>query len=327
MQLLKILPTITNQRFILPFYHAVANNAPIHLKHLYNVRGINKFKDDLDFLLKIYTPVSINDIYNHLHGIKKLPRYSFFISFDDGLREFKEFAWPVLKQKGIAAALFVNPVFIDNKELFFRFKASILIDFIKQTQNTKILNEANKLFSSIIESVNDLEGFVRKINFAQSQFLNDLAVYFNIDFNDYLKKHRPYLSKSELIELKGQGVHIGAHSMNHPMFNQLEHAEQLSELQQSVDWVKANFNQKTDTFAFPFTDYGIGSKFFDTVYNPKKPLAELTFGTAGLKKEKFGHHFQRIPVEDYNTSMQQLLRHQYLYYLAKAPLFKNTIKR
>ncbi len=327
MQLFKILPTITNRRLILPFYHAVTNNAPIHLKHLYNVRSVKIFENDLDFLLRTYKPVSVNDIYDHLQGIKKLPRYSFFISFDDGLTEFKQYVWPVLIRKGISAALFVNPAFVDNKELFFRFKAGILIDFIKNNKNTKLLNEANKVFSSIIESVDGLENFVRGVNYAQSNFLNDLATYFNIDFNNYLEKHKPYLGKADLEELKEQGVHIGAHSTNHPLFSQLKHNEQVNQLQQSVDWVKHNFNQNINTFAYPFTDYGIGAAFFNTVFNPHKPLAQLTFGTAGLKKEKFRYHLQRIPVENYNANMQQILQQQYFYYIAKAVLFKNTIRR
>ena len=37
MQLFNILSSLTGQKLILPFYHAVTDVIPTHLKHLYNV--------------------------------------------------------------------------------------------------------------------------------------------------------------------------------------------------------------------------------------------------------------------------------------------------
>lgn len=327
MQLFNTLPSLTKQKLILPFYHAVTDDVPIYLKHLYNVRTIKRFEQDLDFLLQHYTPVSINDIYNHLQGVKELPKYSFFISFDDGLAEFKEFAWPILKRKGVPAALFVNPNFVDNRELFFRFKASMLIDFIKNNSDSKELFEVREQFTSDIYKSQSVESYIMGVGYHEKDLLDDLAMHFNIDFNDYLKKHKPYLCTSDLLELNKQGVHIGAHSMNHPLFNQLNRDDKFNEFTDSLKWVSENFNQSLKSFSFPFTDYGIDANFFKTVLNAEKPLANLTFGTAGLKKEQFKYHLQRIPVEDNNDSMQKLLLKHYMYYLAKAPLFKNTVRR
>jgi peptidoglycan/xylan/chitin deacetylase (PgdA/CDA1 family) len=325
--LINILPSLTGQNLILPFYHAVSDNVPVHLKHLYKVRSTLTFEKDLDVLLKHYEPVSIEDIHEHITLNKSLPRNAFSLSFDDGLTEFKEVAWPILKRKGIPVALFVNSGFVDNKALFFRFKASILIDFIQNNSGKEIIKKANELFSSMVDLVSDLESFVRGIKYGQRSFLDDLALYFDINFEEYLKDAKPYLSSSDLMDLKAQGVHIGAHSVSHPLFNELSEADKLSEFTGSVNWVKDTFNQAVHTFSFPFTDYGISSEFFKTVNAPQNKLTNLTFGTAGLKKEKIKTHLQRIPIEDYKTDMQQILQHQYLYYLAKVPFFKNTIRR
>lgn len=324
---IKILPTITGQNLILPFYHAVSDTIPVHLKHLYKVRSTVAFEKDLDVLLSYFKPVSIEDIHEHATQNKRLPKNAFFLSFDDGLREFKEIAWPILKRKGVPVALFVNSGFVDNNALFFRFKASILIDFIQNNSGKEIITKANELFSSMIDLVNDLESFVRGIKYGQRSFLDDLALYFNIDFASYLKVSKPYLSSNDLMDLKAQGVHIGAHSVNHPLFNELSDADKLSEFTDSVNWVKSTLNQDINTFSFPFTDYGVSSQFFKTINAPQNKLTDFTFGTAGLKKEKFKTHLQRIPIEDYKTDMQQILVRQYLYYLAKAPFFKNTIRR
>lgn len=326
MSLIKTLSHITGQKVILPFYHAVANNVPLHLKPLYKVRTVKQFENDLDYLLKHYQPIDIQQLFDHVSGIKKIQKPSFFISFDDGLREFKEYAHPVLKKKGIPSALYVNTDFVDNKNLFFRFKASLLLHFISENKNEKLLNEANKVFYSMISSVASLSDFIKGVKYNNASFLDDLAVFFQLNFNEYLHENKPYLSIEELKVLVNDGVHIGAHSMNHPLFMDLNDDAKYSQLIESVKWVNNQFNQSINSFSFPFTDYGVPGSFFDRIYK-STPNIHLTFGTAGIKKENFKQHVQRIPVEDYSCDMKSILQKQYLYYMAKAFVFKNTIKR
>ncbi|RYD69268.1 MAG: hypothetical protein EOP53_27470, partial [Sphingobacteriales bacterium] len=78
-------------------------------------------------MLKHFKPLRFAEVQEIAKGSTvKYP--SFFLSFDDGLRSFYEVAAPVLQRKGIEAACFVNSSCIDNKALFFRYKASLLIE-------------------------------------------------------------------------------------------------------------------------------------------------------------------------------------------------------
>jgi peptidoglycan/xylan/chitin deacetylase (PgdA/CDA1 family) len=323
--MLQILRNITNRHFILPFYHAVADIAPVHLKHLYNVRSIKQFNNDINFLLKYYTPVSIEEVYLKLKENRKLPKNSFLLTFDDGLREFYTNVFPVLKEKNIPSVLFVNSVFVDNKEMFFRFKASILIEFLQNNKEHKAVKEAEKVFNNIMTSIPDLETFTAKVQYPHRKVLDNLADFFNINFNEYLQTHKPYLSTIELKELQNNGVFIGAHSVDHPLFYLLNNNDRLQQTADSVNFIKNNFSQNISAFSFPFTDYGLNIDFFNRIYSTG--LVDITFGTAGIKKDAAKFNLQRIPVEDYKTDMKQILLHQYLYYLIKAPLFKNKIKR
>lgn len=325
--MIKTLYTITQQKLVLPFYHAVSNDAPPYLKHLYKVRSVKQFENDLNSLLKYYEPISIEQLLSHVQGVRKIKKPSFFISFDDGLKEFKEFAFPLLQKKGIPSALFVNTSFVDNKQLFFRFKASLLLDFISENKNEKLINEANEAFSSIVNTVDNLSDFIKGIKYDQAIFLDNLADLFQIDFKHFLEQNKPYLSKTDLQEMANQGVHIGAHSKDHPLFSALTDDEKFNQITDSVSWVKNNLNQSINSFSYPFTDYEVSGDFFKKVFNNETPRVDLTFGTAGIKNEHFKQHLQRIPIEDYSHEILQILRMQYMYYLAKVPFFKNTIKR
>ena len=52
----------TGHNIILPFYHIVTDETPIHIKHLYKSRNIKDFKADLDFLLEHYESISLKEL-------------------------------------------------------------------------------------------------------------------------------------------------------------------------------------------------------------------------------------------------------------------------
>ena len=55
---------------------------------------------------------------------------------------------------------------------------------------------------------------------------------------------------------------------------------------------------------------------------------DLSFGGAGLKKEKINFHLQRVAGEDkIFRPLKQIVKNEYLYYMIKAFVGKNTIHR
>ena len=325
MTLINFLGKITGQSFIMPFYHAVADKIPVHLSNVLRIRDSRQFEKDLDFLLKHYAPVSINDIYNSVFNKVELPQNSFFLSFDDGLREFLEVAYPIIRKKEIPVALFVNTAFIDNRDLFYRFKVSILIENLKSHKRSVKLNCFDDVIIDDSKKNIKPETFLRSITYQNRFIIDELAKCLGIDFEEYLRKVKPYLTQEELLKLKNDGVHIGAHSIDHPLFYTLSRNEQINQVTVSCGVVKKNFKQQIKSFSFPFTDFGITQGFFNEIN--EKRIVDLLFGTAGMKREKNRNHLQRIPVENYDAGIRDVILYQYLYYLLKVPFFKNTIKR
>ncbi|PKP08474.1 MAG: hypothetical protein CVU09_15650 [Bacteroidetes bacterium HGW-Bacteroidetes-4] len=323
---LKVLSFVTGKKLIMPFYHAVSDHPPAHLKHLYAIRSQTQFSKDLEVLQQQYEPISVETLVNYIQGKGNLPKFSFLLSFDDGLREFNEFAWPILKTRSVPVALFVNPDFTGNQKVFYRFKTSLLIEHLLSNKTEPDYKKLSSLLASPIKNKKSLFEFLNQIDYSQKELLDLLAVFFSFDFDAYFKKHQPYLTLNEIQMLANQGVSIGGHSMDHPLFNQLSPDEQIRQLIQSVDWVSKNVGVQSDIFSFPFTDSGLPKSFFQKL-NTNYPGLVATFGTAGIKNELIPFHFQRIPVEKHMWSMNQTLLFEYLYYLVKAPFFRNTIRR
>ena len=297
------LAELTNQNFILPFYHLVSDEACPHIKNLYQVKTVAQFESDLDFLLKHYTPIAASDLTNVVNGKLKNKKI-FLLSFDDGLREVHDIIAPILLRKGVPAIFFLNSDFIDNRALMFRYKVSLLIE---QLANDK----------------SDLKKFL-KTERTDSALIQETADKLSYKFDLFLETQQPYLTSAQIETLIAQGFSIGAHSCNHPYYEDIPLQEQLRQTFESLAFLQSRFSIKEKMFAFPFTDFGVTRSFFDSVFLDKK--LDFSFGGAGLKKDVSPFHFQRLAMEQAATA-EQIVRAEYIYYLLKIPFLKNSISR
>lgn len=292
-----------------PVYHLVSDKIPDHIKHLYPVRSTTQFENDLDLMLKFFEPINIVQLNNILKNGNKSGKRYMFLSFDDGLSEMNHIVAPILKKKSVPAVFFINPAFVDNKNLFFRHKASILIEYLSKN---KILDFSTKTQ-------------LKSLNYLQQNLADDIANQYQINFEDYLQQNKPYLTKTEIEQLIHQGFDIGAHSWDHPQYELLPQSVQIEQTIRSIDYVTSAFQVEVQSFAFPFTDYGVQNNFFRILaqYYPES----LTFGCAGLKNEIFPNHIQRVPMEVKDLNAQQVLSAELCYYNFKKFFGKDKIVR
>jgi peptidoglycan/xylan/chitin deacetylase (PgdA/CDA1 family) len=323
----RFLRNLTGQQFVFPFYHFVGEKHPPHLRHLYRNITPEQFRSDLEFLLQHYQPASVTDLKQFIAGEKKTKRPLFFLSFDDGLKECFEFVAPVLKQKGIQAAFFVNPDFIGNQSMFFRLKTSLLADKILHDGNQISLKGLAAFWGESTANVSQLTRLLLRLNYFDTEKIDRVLQILKIDFNDWLKKEKPYMTMQQLNQLNADGFLIGAHSMDHPLFEDLSEKEQITQISESIGFVNEQFNPEISAFAFPFTDFGVPKSVFRYIKNAAN--IDVTFGTAGIKNDSCRKHIQRIPMDEFSitTGSKKILRTEYSYYLFKSILGKNKIRR
>jgi hypothetical protein len=93
-----------------PFYHTVSDEYLPHIHPIYTPKNRLEFAKEIDFLSRHFEPMDISMVYSYV----------------------KQRALPLLYQKGIPATIFINTAFIDNKNLFYRYKAALLVDKMKK---------------------------------------------------------------------------------------------------------------------------------------------------------------------------------------------------
>lgn len=317
----------SRQHLMVPVYHLVADTPPPHVKNLYKIKSTQQFKDELDCFLKYYRPIDLPDLIKGLSSGEPINENSFLLTFDDGLREFKDVIAAVLREKGVPAICFLNSDFIDNKGLFFRYKASLLIDHIKKEKLEKATIVQAWMRSNQFHENSGIENILLSIPYSKRELLDQLAATVRLSFDDYLEKEEPYLRSADIQALQKQGFHFGAHSCDHPPYKEISFAEQQQQTAKSLYEIKEQFDPEYNLFAFPFTDDGVSRKFFHWLHKREHRLTDLSFGTAGLKKEQYPRHIQRIPFELYDLSAEDVLKLEHLYYWVKGFLGRNRVRR
>ncbi|QIA06902.1 polysaccharide deacetylase family protein [Draconibacterium halophilum] len=292
----------------LPFYHTISNK---HLPHILNYPVISEkqFKQELDFYLKYFQPISLEEL-------TKSPKpNSFHLSFDDGLKECAEIAAPILLQKGIPATFFVNSGFVDNKELFHRYKASLIAGEMRTRPDAEV---ENYLYENEVPLNNILQ-----VPFSKTDVLEHAAELLEIDFQAFLQTHQPYMTTAQIKDLHKKGFSIGGHSHKHPEFWKISEKKQLKHIKKSIKWVTENVNPKIKAFAFPYTDDGVSSKLINKIH--ENELCAITFGTAGVKYDEIPHHFQRYPAEQIGN-FELNVKAEFLYFKLRQTIGKATVK-
>jgi peptidoglycan/xylan/chitin deacetylase (PgdA/CDA1 family) len=277
-------------------------------------------------MLKHFEPITVDQLIHHIQNREPVKKNSFLLTFDDGLRELKDLIAPILLQKGIQAIFFVNTAFVDNNDLFYRYKASLIIEQLADL-SPKNLEETCQILNIRSQDKELIKSAILKINYLNKHVLDDMANKLHFSFDQYLKAKKPYLSLDDLKDLQQKGFAIGAHSVDHPEFFNLALDAQLNQTIESVTWVKKRINPMYNLFAFPFTDYGISKTFFDSVFGNSELNLDLSFGCAGIKDDYHPNHLQRLPVEENKGSASYIIRKEYFAYLLKKAIGKSRIER
>ena len=300
---------------LLPHWH-LANDAEVpHVSGLYQFRTVRQFREDIEFFLANYQPVSLEDIKQHLEGVRSLPRKCFFPTFDDGFREIHESIAPILTAKGVPAEFFLITSAIDNHTLCYPQKKSLLIRALAARPGSSAEKQAAQILARAGIRGAGVSAQIASIHYPQRAVLEELAVVAECDFAAYVRSAQPYLSREQVRGLMKDGFSIGAHSVNHPRYSDLPFADQLAQTRESMQWLSQEFGYTCDTFAFPYRDTKMTAQFFDEA--SKQTGLRVCFTMDSLCHSHHPRNLVRFSMERSALPAAQIVVRQYAKALLK----------
>lgn len=320
-----ILEKLTKTDLIVPYYHMISDDDVLHIKHLYSFKNIEQFRNDIDFLLKHYSPIGLLDLLDFLQMGSSIPKRSFLLTFDDGFREVFDVVVPILLQKGISATFFINSAFIDNRSLCFQHKASILVECFERGVSLGLREKIREVLLKREVEFNDIKSAILSITYRKKHVIDEIAQLMNVDFDDYLLKKKPYLTSDQITRLIKDGFTIGAHSIDHPLYSLLSLEDQLYQTIESVKLIRERFFLDYGAFAFPHSDNNVSKHFFLKLYD--SGFVDISFGTGGMIGDAIFRNIQRISFEKPLIPAKRIMAFQFARNIYKVIKGESKLKR
>ena len=303
---------------LLPYHHLVSDERLKHICHLYSYKNKKQFTNDLDYLLKYFSPIDPADLIRAVKNGSSIPKNTFLLTFDDGFREIYEVAAPILLQKGVPALFFLNTSFLDNKELFYRNKISLIIDeFNKHSQGDPVARQLQQILRLPVNDSQQIKSAILQINYTNKEMADELGTCLGISFSEYLSNARPYISTAQVKDLIVKGFYFGSHSLDHPNYKLLALDDQLNQTWQSCSIIRGSFNLSYSAFSFPHEDVHVRQKFFDDLFTDKNSPVDILFGTQNQKHEINNRMLHRFNAERPEVPIEGLVKGMLLYNLKK----------
>lgn len=226
------------------------------------------FRKQLKTLMQWGEFVSQNDILSSLNNERHLPKKSFIVTFDDGLKEQYELALPILKELGIPAIFFVNPRVLEEKHVLGVHK----IHQLRSVVAPAVLKSKTEQFIRSQHGTQELGAYEAKAiahykydeaEIAELKYLLNFVLTIEereklIDkaFKDTFGTEKEinnslYMNLNHLREIHDLG-YLGSHSYEHFPIGTLQGEEQDHQIRKSQDFFKRELGQSLKSFSYPY---------------------------------------------------------------------------
>jgi peptidoglycan/xylan/chitin deacetylase (PgdA/CDA1 family) len=263
------------------------------------------FKEQMEFIVENYTPISIIDFANISEDNNSLRSYTkppVLLGFDDGFRNVINYALPILNKFEIPALFFIMGETIINKDFvpwFIEIK-----HLVRKTQKKAITYNDEKFELSIKNQRFALINFLNSIfmNYkresSRQTFLENLSELFEIErpLSDHLDEDLILANEEDLSALGSESLlTISSHALTHKILANLSRQEQIYELEKSDQLLKEHCKSYYPVIAYPN-----GSFNEDTIDIAQK---NYKFGFALFLGSSYNNFYKypRINIQSYNT--------------------------
>ncbi|HEX5735891.1 MAG TPA: polysaccharide deacetylase family protein [Blastocatellia bacterium] len=250
-----------------PFRLANRNKALIVVYHRFSENGdrlatsARALREQLEYLIAHYRVISLTEMASYFQRGKRLPARVAAITVDDGYRDCFEIAFPLLREYGLPASVFVATDFIDQRTWLWTDKLRYLTsraatETLEATINDRALRiqlgdtESRLVAASVVNS--ELKQIPDEV---KDDIITSLASSLNVQLPYVPPGEFSPLTWEQVREMDAAGVEIGSHTLTHPILTNICRDRLRRELNDSRRRLEEVLRRKVDLFCYPNGDY------------------------------------------------------------------------
>jgi peptidoglycan/xylan/chitin deacetylase (PgdA/CDA1 family) len=209
------------------------------------------FERQIRHLVRAYHPIDAMELLAALDGRHTLPPRAVLITFDDGYRDFRDVAWPILKHYQVPAIQFIPTAYVDDPERVFWWDAVWQILSRTDKAHVSFADGGTLPLGSqeaCLAAWNSLARWLKSLSpVRRSSAVAQLGFKLGVQ----PRSTRVVLGWRELRQLAADGLAIGGHSRTHELLDQLDPAELESEVRGCRDDLNRELDRTPPLFAYP----------------------------------------------------------------------------
>lgn len=295
-----------NKGYPILMYHRVLDSKDERFKYMRRIWTVSKtsFKKQVEFLKENYQVLP----YKRLLESQKENIYKekiCLITFDDGSRDNYEYAYPILKEHGLPATIFLitdriaKPGLEPSDVLYWLQRSG---DLTARNVKSVGINEENilnkielmetkpnpKLMFELIDLIQKCPANKSKELIQKIDKLARLTIFRN--------EQSFYLDWKQIDEMMQNGISFGSHTVSHLKLSDLSEDEVLRELRESKETLEKHLEKEIDAFSYPRHGINETVKKFIKVSGYKIAFFGSDFRNKLNVKNVDFFHMKRIPV-------------------------------
>lgn len=214
--------------------------------------SIDVFREQLRIIKNDFHPMALDELV--AAGAQgSLPDNAVALTFDDGYRDFYEYAFPLLQEMGLPATLFVTTGFVSGSLWLWPDQLKyILENTVQKYLSLPELEAPLETAAQRHHAWNTLGDICLVVTNAEKMALiKRLARSLRVELPDSSPESYRGLTWSMVKEMSDRGLDIGSHSVSHPILTQVTDSELDRELTESRKKIEGEIGRPVHSFCYP----------------------------------------------------------------------------
>jgi len=211
---------------------------------------VERFRRQMEVLSRHATVLSLGELVTRAREGSLEPRCA-AVTFDDGYRDNYERAFPILREFGLPATVFLATGAIETGSLLWHDR---VFDAFERAGDRALTVSGMPLAMAPVAarraSLAELLALLRSVGRDEREALiRDVEL--QIGGGAPPDAGERMLTWNQIAEMAGAGISFGAHTVSHPILTRLSDSEAAAEIRTSRETIERRLQRKVDLFAYP----------------------------------------------------------------------------